>query len=63
MTQGLESAFFQIGADVYIGSRPQLGYNLGSLAGTGNVGNGLNDSFIVIEKVNIDDLGGSNFIF
>ncbi len=58
MTQGLESAFFQEGADVIIGSRPALGYDLGSL-GTAE----LNESRIVIEDVNIDDLGGSNFIF
>ena len=58
MTQGLESAFFQEGADVIIGSRPTLGYNLGSL-GTAP----LNQSQIVIQNVNIDDLGGSNFIF
>ena len=58
MTQGLESAFFQEGADVIIGSRPELGYSLGSL-GTAE----LNESLIVIENVNIDDLGGSNFIF
>ncbi len=58
MTQGLESAFFQEGANVIIGSRPTLGYNLGSL-GTAP----LNQSQIVIQNVNIDDLGGSNFIF
>ena len=58
MTQGLESAFFQQGADVIIGSRPDLGYDLGSL-GTAP----LNQSQIIIQNVNIDDLGGSNFIF
>ena len=58
MTQGLESAFYQVGADVIIGSRPTLGYDLGSL-GTAP----LNESQIVIEGVNIDDLGGFNFIF
>ncbi|MDJ0532011.1 MAG: calcium-binding protein [Xenococcaceae cyanobacterium MO_207.B15] len=63
LSQGLENAFFQVGSDVYIGSRPELGYNLGSLAGTGDVGNGLNESSIIIENINIDDLGNANFIF
>ncbi|HHP7232801.1 MAG TPA: M10 family metallopeptidase C-terminal domain-containing protein, partial [Xenococcaceae cyanobacterium] len=56
MTQGLESAFYQIGADTVILSRPELGYNLGKL-GDGTV------SGVVLENVNIDDLGGANFIF
>lgn len=58
MTQGLQSAFYQMGANVIIGSRPQLGYNLGSL-GDAN----LNESQIVIVGVNIEDLGGGSFIF
>ncbi|MGK7892736.1 MAG: calcium-binding protein [Xenococcus sp. (in: cyanobacteria)] len=58
MTQNLASAFYQVGADVIIGSKPELGYNLGSL-GTAP----LNQSQIVIQNVNIDDLGGFNFIF
>lgn len=56
MTQGLENSFYQIGADVYIVSRPELGYNLGSLGDDPT-------SAVVIENVNIDDLGGRNFIF
>jgi len=62
LTQGLESAFYQVGSDVYIGSRPELGYGQGSLSGGGE-GSGLNESSIIIENVNIDDLGGSNFIY
>ncbi|GAB4539440.1 MAG: hypothetical protein Tsb0014_29840 [Pleurocapsa sp.] len=58
MTQGLESAFYQMGSDVYIGAKPELGYGLGSL-GEGPV----NGSGIIIKNVNIDDLGGSNFVF
>ena len=56
LTQGLESSFYQIGADVVIASRPELGYSLGSLGDDPT-------SSVIIENVNIDDLGGSNFIF
>lgn len=56
LSQGLENAFYQIGADVYIDSRAALGYNLGSL-GDGSA------STVIVENVNIDDLGGRNFIF
>ena len=56
MTQGLESSFYQVGADVYIVSRPELGYSLGSLGDDPT-------SAVIIEGVNIDDLGGRNFIF
>lgn len=56
MTQGLESSFYQVGADVYIVSRPELGYSLGSLGDDPH-------SLVIVEGVNIDDLGGRNFIF
>ena len=56
LTQGLDSSFFQIGSDVVINSRPELGYNLGSLGDDPT-------SSVILENVNIDDLGGSNFIF
>ena len=54
MTQGLDSSFYQVGANVIIDARPTLGYDLGSLGDSGQ---------IIIENVNIDDLGGFNFIF
>ncbi|MDJ0648770.1 MAG: calcium-binding protein [Xenococcaceae cyanobacterium MO_188.B19] len=63
LKEGLESAFYQRGADVFIGSRPVLGGGYGSLQGTGGFGNGLNQSVIILEDVNINDLGGGNFIF
>ncbi|MEL7008491.1 MAG: hypothetical protein AAGM29_07740, partial [Cyanobacteria bacterium J06588_4] len=56
LTQGLENSFYQIGADVVIASRPELGYSLGSLGDDPT-------SAVIIENVNIDDLGGRNFIF
>jgi Ca2+-binding RTX toxin-like protein len=59
MNQGLQSAFFQIGADTYIGSRPELGYGFGTFTGGAN----LNESYILLKNVNIDDLGQANFIF
>ncbi|MDJ0572901.1 MAG: hypothetical protein QNJ53_28210 [Pleurocapsa sp. MO_192.B19] len=40
----------------YIVSRPSLGYSLGSLGDDPT-------SQVIIEGVNIDDLGGRNFIF
>jgi Ca2+-binding RTX toxin-like protein len=59
MNQGLQSAFLQIGADTYLYARPLLGYDLGSFTG----GAGLNESYIVIKNVNINDLGQANFRF
>jgi Ca2+-binding RTX toxin-like protein len=59
MNQGSRSAFFQISADTYIGSRPDLGYGFGTFTG----GADLNDSYIVLKNVNIDDLGQANFSF
>lgn len=59
MNQGLQSAFFQIGADTYIGSRPELGYGFGTFTG----GADLNESYILLKNVNIDDLGQANFRF
>ena len=59
MTQGLDSAFYQEGNNVIIDAREVLGYGLGSL-GTDAPGQ---QSQIIIENVNIDDLGGFNFIF
>ena len=58
MTQGLNSAFFQIGADTYIVARGQLGYGLGELGDNFDKTSG-----VKLEGVNIDDLGGFNFIF
>jgi hypothetical protein len=57
MTKGLESSFFQDGADTYIGSREDLNNGLGSL------GTGVNQSYIVIKNVNIDNLHSNNFRF
>ncbi|MEM9276263.1 MAG: calcium-binding protein [Cyanobacteria bacterium P01_F01_bin.143] len=54
MTQGLDSAFYQEGANVIIDAKEVLGYGLGNLGTEGQ---------IIIENVNIDDLGGFNFIF
>lgn len=58
MTQGLESAFYQVGADTVIVARGELGYGLGNLGAEFDT-----TSRLVIENVNIDDLGGGNFIF
>jgi Ca2+-binding RTX toxin-like protein len=56
-----QSAFFSKGGNTYIGAAPELGLggHLGSLTG----GAKLNESFIVLENVNIEDLGQANFCF
>ena len=58
VTQGLESAFFQIGADTYLVARGELAYGLGQLGPVFDTTSG-----IKLEGVNIDDLGNANFIF
>ena len=71
LTEGNQSVFFQAGSDVVIASRPVLPFGIGSL-GTDNPGNPLGIGLdpdtreivqgVVLEDVNIDDLGEANFI-
>jgi Ca2+-binding RTX toxin-like protein len=56
MTLGNKAAFFQLGADTYIGAK-NLGEGLGDLNGANS------EAYIVLKNVNIDDLGEANFIF
>lgn len=56
MTRGDNSAFFQLGADTYIGAK-NLGFGLGDLNGANS------EAYIVLKDVNIDDLGEANFVF
>ncbi len=71
LTEGNQSVFFQAGSDVIIASRPVLPFGIGSL-GTSNPGNPLGIGLdpdtreivqgVVLEDVNIDDLGQANFM-
>jgi Ca2+-binding RTX toxin-like protein len=56
MTRGDNAAFFQLGADTYIGAK-NLGFGLGDMNGANS------EAYIVLKNVNIDDLGEANFIF
>jgi Ca2+-binding RTX toxin-like protein len=56
MTRGDNAAFFQLGADTYIGAKT-LDLGLGDLNGTNS------EAYIVLKNVNIDDLGEANFVF
>jgi Ca2+-binding RTX toxin-like protein len=56
MTRGDKAAFFQLGADTYIGAK-NLGFGIGDLNGANS------EAYIVLKNVNIDDLGDANFVF
>jgi Ca2+-binding RTX toxin-like protein len=56
MTRGDNAAFFQLGADTYIGAK-NLGFGIGDLNGVNS------EAYIVLKNVNIDDLGDANFVF
>jgi Ca2+-binding RTX toxin-like protein len=56
MTRGDNAAFFQLGADTYIGAK-NLGFGLGDLNSANS------EAYIVLKDVNIDNLGEANFIF